>query len=87
MRLSEKLGTKAGVVGSLFSMHLERSWGESNKFEPAICIDCGGAGGGGAARARVWWFTCVVWATPRRKDNTCPAIMMTPRRTEPPEPY
>jgi hypothetical protein len=30
------------VVGALFSMHLERIRGESNKFEPAICIDCGG---------------------------------------------
>lgn len=80
MRLSEKLGTKAGVVGELFSMHLERSWGESNKFEPAICIDCGG--GAAARRGRVFGD---LLARPRgrRPDNTCTAIMMTPRRTEP----
>lgn len=32
----------------LFSMHLERSRGESNKFEGVICIDCGPACDGGA---------------------------------------
>lgn len=53
--LSKKHGTKAGVAGELFSMHLERSRGESNKFEPAICIDCGDAERRRrSARTRVW---------------------------------
>lgn len=36
---------KVNVVVELFSMHLERNRGESNKLVPAICIDCGAAGG------------------------------------------
>lgn len=35
--------TKGGAA--LFIMHLERSGGESNKFESVICIDCGDASG------------------------------------------
>lgn len=68
-RLSEKLGTKAGVVGELFSMHLERSRGESNKFEPTICIDCGGGVSVGASAC------LVIYSSGRmghaRPDSTC----------------
>lgn len=46
-QLSEKVETKGGTT--LFSMHLERSGGESNKFESPICIDCGDVQRGGDA--------------------------------------